>query len=489
RRGRRRRAAGRAAAPAAGRGAGRRRRVGQSVLQPAAGRQGAAGHPAAGPKAAARAGGGAVRRRGPGAGAGLRAGTAGPAGRGLRQFGAVRPGAVRRVRRGAAALEPQVLHAAGRRNAGHEPGRVLRGAGAGPRRAPKGEPIVIHFAASAEAEAKWIARKIEQLRHEAAAAGGALPYDRVGVLVRANYRAQDMSRVFERAGLPHVTVEQFDFFRRQEIKDAIALLRFALNPADAFSFRRTLRRPPQGIGDATLAAVEEAHEHGLRLVDMVSPLTRRFGEPFAHILEAYERGAVTIFDTETTGKMPGYDEIVELAALRLEGGRVAGSFRKFLRNTVPVGDSEQIHGWSDEYLREHGEDPARVLAEFADFAAGSVLVGHNVNFDISMVQGQAERLGVRVPMDSWADTWEMARRFVRADNYSLEKLVETLGLSAGRAHHASYDVQATCELLQHLMPAVRRGAAARREAVARFRHQFEPVARRMDALRAQVGVQ
>lgn len=357
------------------------------------------------------------------------------------------------------------------------------------KQAPKGEPIVIHFAASAEAEAKWIARKIEQLRHEAAAAGGALPYDRVGVLVRANYRAQDMSRVFERAGLPHVTVEQFDFFRRQEIKDAIALLRFALNPADAFSFRRTLRRPPQGIGDATLAAVEEAHEHGLRLVDMVSPPTRRFGEPFAHILEAYERGAVTIFDTETTGKTPGYDEIVELAALRLEGGRVAGSFRKFLRNTVPVGDSEQIHGWSDEYLREHGEDPARVLAEFADFAAGSVLVGHNVNFDISMVQGQAERLGVRVPMDSWADTWEMARRFVRADNYSLEKLVETLGLSAGRAHHASYDVQATCELLQHLMPAVRRGAAARREAVARFRHQFEPVARRMDALRAQVGVQ
>ena len=68
-----------------------------------------------------------------------------------------------------------------------------------------------------------------------------------------------MSRVFERAGLPHVTVEQFDFFRRQEIKDAIALLRFALNPADAFSFRRTLRRPPQGIGDATLAAIEEAH--------------------------------------------------------------------------------------------------------------------------------------------------------------------------------------------------------------------------------------
>ena len=355
-------------------------------------------------------------------------------------------------------------------------------------RAPQGEPVGVHFADDSEEEARWIAQRIQRLRAQWAAAGEELPYHRIGVLVRANYRAQDISRTFEALGVPHITVEEYEFFRRQEVKDALAHLRFALNPADSFSFRRTLQRPAHGIGQRTLAAIEAAQPHGLRLVDMVAPATLRWGEPFGHVLEAFDRGSITIFDAETTGTVPGKDEIVELAAVRLENGVPARRFHKFLRNTVPVGASEQVHGWSDDFLRRHGEDPAQVLAEFARFAAGSLLVGHNVNFDVAMLVGQAERLGVEMPVWEWADTWEMARRFVQAESYALEELVETLALTPRQAHKAYEDVEATRDLLTYLIPLVRNGAEARREVVSRFRAQFEAVARRVQTLRERVGV-
>lgn len=62
--------------------------------------------------------------------------------------------------------------------------------------------------------------------------GRPLSWNQVGVLVRPNQRAEAVARGLERLGIPHLTVEMYGFFRRQEVKDAVACLRVLVNPFD-----------------------------------------------------------------------------------------------------------------------------------------------------------------------------------------------------------------------------------------------------------------
>ncbi|NLG70072.1 MAG: hypothetical protein GX496_11035 [Firmicutes bacterium] len=105
---------------------------------------------------------------------------------------------------------------------------------------PPGTPIVYHFARSTEAEADWVAARLLRLQAEQARASQPLRWRDVGVLVRPNHRAQTIAQALERAGIPHLTVETCEFFRRQEVKDAVAYLRLLVNPADGHALARVL---------------------------------------------------------------------------------------------------------------------------------------------------------------------------------------------------------------------------------------------------------
>ncbi|MGE5574369.1 MAG: 3'-5' exonuclease [Bacteroidota bacterium] len=354
--------------------------------------------------------------------------------------------------------------------------------------AEAGNPVTVHFARDSMAEARWIARKVRDLaRSMVDEAGGRLRYGRIGVLVRPNHRGVTISDVFEEERIPHLTVETYEFFRRQEVKDAVAYLRFLCSPADGRSFRRILQRPARGIGDRTIARVLAAEALGLRLVDMVAPSTLGTGDPFGRLLQALERGAITVFDTETTGLDPGRDEIVELAAVRLERGRPVGSFHRYLRNTVSVGESERIHGLSDAFLAAKGEGPQGVLEEFARFASGGLLAGHNVSFDVRMTSAYGRRLGVEVAVPECVDTLEIARRFLDGDDFSLEALSRRFNAPTQPTHRAMDDVNATCGLLSHLAPLVSAGAAERARVVRDTGGSFVPLAEELDMLRADLG--
>jgi DNA helicase-2/ATP-dependent DNA helicase PcrA len=43
-----------------------------------------------------------------------------------------------------------------------------------------------------------------------------------------------------------------------------------------------------------------------------------------------------------------------------------------------VGDSEQIHGYSDEFLAANGKNAIDVFTEFLEFIQDAFLVGHNL---------------------------------------------------------------------------------------------------------------
>ena len=353
---------------------------------------------------------------------------------------------------------------------------------------PAGYPAIAHFANTATDEADWIADQINHLRQRTTNTHGKpLPYGRIGILVRSNRRGEAISRRLTERNIPHLTVESFEFFRRQEVKDALAYLRFLLNPADSTSFRRMLKRPPKGIGQRTILTVTDGAHFGLRLPDMVRPSTLATGDPFGHLLKAARNGAMTIFDTETTGVNPGKDEIVELAAVRIEEGRPVGQFHRYLRNAKPVGQSEHIHGFSDDFLQSAGEEPADVLRKFLSFMDGSVIVGHNVGFDVGMLRAYGRRLGLRIHTPPMFDTLEIARRFVEAQGYSLSDLAKHFRIANKPTHHAMDDVRVTTALLDHLLPLVETSAPQRQAIVSKVLPNFAQLAEEIQAFEGLVG--
>ncbi len=81
------------------------------------------------------------------------------------------------------------------------------------------------------------------------------------------YRTNAQSRLFEsaliRAGIPYRIVGSLRFYEREEIKDALAVLKLCANPRDEVSFRRIVNKPARGIGAKSLETVTDAlSDHG-----------------------------------------------------------------------------------------------------------------------------------------------------------------------------------------------------------------------------------
>jgi len=349
--------------------------------------------------------------------------------------------------------------------------------------AEEGGPIVVHFAGDAVDEARWIASQLNNMRHEAQRRKAHLSLGRIGVLTRTNTRGSVISAELAKAGVPHLTVEQYEFFRRQEVKDAIAYLKYLANPADSRSVRRMLRRPARNIGDRTIAQVQKAEEIGLGLADMANPSTMRWGEPFGQILRELENGSVVVFDTETTGLNPAEDEIVEIAAVRLHKGQPVAKLHRYIRNSKPVGQSEAIHGLSDRFLADKGAPPLQALEHFLAFSEDALLVGHNVCFDLRMLRAHCMRLGLLFETRDYCDTLELAQRFVDTDDRSLEGLARLFKLPFEPTHHAMDDVNATAALLMKLMPLARQHTDDRMRVVRDAGRWFAPLAADLAQLR------
>jgi DNA helicase II / ATP-dependent DNA helicase PcrA len=335
-----------------------------------------------------------------------------------------------------------------------------------------GAPIERQHFPNEIAESFWIANQIQSL----ATHRPGFKYSKTAVLVRSHKKAEIISRILTQQGVPCLTVEQYELFKRQEIKDALAYLQIMVNPHDAIAFRRILRRFGRGIGAATLnRIVTDGQSCGLRLTDFATPQPFVADDPLGHIIQTYREGTLIVFDVETTG-ISITNDVIEIAAVKLVNGKVVDQFHGFIADAEPVGDSISIHGYSNEHLIQHGRSAQEVFTAFRAFTGDALLVGHNVGFDIKMVSAHAQRAGITLPQPQWADTWDLAKRVLTEERYSLGHLAKALNLKTIPNHQAADDVSATVELLHHLVPKLEAQAEYRQAIVYRDGERFEDLA-------------
>jgi len=86
------------------------------------------------------------------------------------------------------------------------------------------------------------------------------------------YRTNAQSRVLEeylmRVGVPYKVIGGTRFYDRKEIKDAMAYLKAVVNPIDEVSLKRTLNTPRRGVGDGSVAKMDNfSLLHGLPFIE------------------------------------------------------------------------------------------------------------------------------------------------------------------------------------------------------------------------------
>ena len=115
----------------------------------------------------------------------------------------------------------------------------------------KGEKIYWYKAVDETDEANFVAQTILGFYKETGT------YSDSAVLYRMNAQSNAVERMFVKCGIPYRIYGGMRFYDRKEIKDITSYLSFINNPNDMLRFHRIINEPKRGIGDSTVALIED----------------------------------------------------------------------------------------------------------------------------------------------------------------------------------------------------------------------------------------
>lgn len=155
-----------------------------------------------------------------------------------------------------------------------------------------------------------------------------------------------------------------------------------------------------------------------------------------------------VVDLETTGDAPLGMGITELGAVRVEDGRVTGTFSTLLnpgRRISPF--VVQLTGITDAMVMAAPRIDD-VLPEFLAFAGDAVLVAHNAAFDVGHLDAAHEALLGRPLGRPALCTLRLARRLLPdLRRRSLDSVAGVLGLACAGRHRALPDARIAADVL------------------------------------------
>lgn len=163
-----------------------------------------------------------------------------------------------------------------------------------------------------------------------------------------------------------------------------------------------------------------------------------------------------VLDLETTGGSAANCEITEIGAVKYHHGDLIGSFQTLVDPGLAIPPSITILTGITEAMVVDAPNIATALPSFLEFIGNSVVVGHNVRFDLSFLNAAAVRLGYGALENQWVDTFALARRMVRPEvrNLRLQTLASYFRSPVTPNHRALEDARATAHVLHGLLERV-----------------------------------
>ena len=159
-----------------------------------------------------------------------------------------------------------------------------------------------------------------------------------------------------------------------------------------------------------------------------------------------------VIDIETTGGSAQDGGITEIGAIKVRGGECLGTFQTMVNPGLLIPPTITMLTGITQAMVIQAPRIEAVLPALVEFTAGTVLVGHNVRYDLGYLNLALERGGYARFANRSVDTCALARRLVRDEvpNIKLGTLASRFRLDHQPSHRALDDALATADLL-HLL--------------------------------------
>lgn len=296
-----------------------------------------------------------------------------------------------------------------------------------------------------------VARRVKQLLE-------ASPTDTTAVVVSSNSDADDVATALREAGIPHFKVSGSDLFAQPGMKLLLAHLNVLARPNDFLSWARLLSG--LHVFEQSFAARNFVRA-SLNLAILPADHLRIDGGTYVNdFMKACEEGELVVFDTETTGLDVFHDDIVQIAAVKMNNGQIVpgSALSLFIRTERPIPEKlGDIDNPIIEELKHHELlEPAEALRRFVDYVGARPLLGHNADYDYHILDHNLRRYCPEIKLSSRCPVCFDSLRLIRLLEpdlkvYKLKALLAALGLEGENSHLADEDVNATCSLVAYCM--------------------------------------
>ncbi len=236
----------------------------------------------------------------------------------------------------------------------------------------QGEKIIWYKAADENDEANFIVKTVKSDYEKHGS------YSRNAILYRMNAQSNIVERALVKADIPYRVYGGMRFYDRKEIKDITSYLAFINNPSDMLRFRRIISEPKRGIGDSTVALIDDISRdlkispyEVMRDCDQFAPLSKKvtalkaaaemFGElidmvetsPLDEIFDAVltKTGYLTYLKNQENGdnKVENVEEL-RTSILRYMEESAEPTLGGFLEETALFTDADEDDGGRDKVM-------------------------------------------------------------------------------------------------------------------------------------------
>ena len=159
-----------------------------------------------------------------------------------------------------------------------------------------------------------------------------------------------------------------------------------------------------------------------------------------------EKKSQTVVDIETTGLSSYGAEIIEVSALRYRGDKFSAAFSSLIKPSAPIPYFiTQLTGITNQMVAD-ARERKEVLRDFAEFLAGDVIIGHNVNFDVNFLYDElSAHLGYTMSND-FVDVLKLSRKYLPdLSDHKQVTVASYFSLDVSGAHRALKDTELCAE--------------------------------------------
>ena len=171
---------------------------------------------------------------------------------------------------------------------------------------PGGERVFYFQAMDGDGEARIVASKIEEHRRRNG-------NERIAVLYRTNAQSRVFEEALRRQRIEYNIVGGFSFYERAEVKDIIAYLKLAMNPADNVALLRVINTPARSLGKTSIdelmfrsrdmqislwETIGKLTDEGAGLKTSLTPRAKEALRKFKHTIERLQAKVTEASQTE-----------------------------------------------------------------------------------------------------------------------------------------------------------------------------------------------